>query len=122
MCIRDRDAVGDVIVAVFEQKPQFESKEAFRPWVIQSLLDRVHEMLQNQSNMEDVSDIEDYVCPKVQEKALNDQLWNAVEKLDSDYRMMILLYYFEAFSLAEISEMIRMPVSVVHSGCLLYTS
>ena len=108
-----QDAVGDVIVTVFEQKPQFESKEAFRPWLIQCLLDQVQEMLQNRQTMEDIPDMEEVVCDKVSEEPEEDQLWNVVEKLDATYRMMILLYCFESFSLTEISEIIRQPVSVV---------
>lgn len=110
-----QDAVGEVIVKIFEQNLLFENKDEFRTWLIQSLMDQVQKIAQNRSDMEEVPDIEAFVCDDVQEKSVDIKLWNMVDHLDSEYRMILLLYYFESFSMIEISEMIRLPVSAVCS-------
>jgi RNA polymerase sigma-70 factor (ECF subfamily) len=40
-------------------------------------------------------------------------VWEAVQKLDEKYRALIVLYYYEDFSIKHISEILSMPQNTV---------
>ena len=110
-----QDAVGEMIVKVYEQKPQFEDNAEFRPWVTQILMGEVHDMIQKQKYMEEIPDIENVGITKLSYQTTEDILWNVVDRLDPEYRMILILYYFESFSIGEISEILKLSETSVRT-------
>ena len=88
------DAIQDTILSCYENLKSLKQNRYFKTWMIRILINKCKDMIQKNAAME----------------------WAQVlETLDSKYRLVVLLYYMEGFSVREISDALDMKESTVKS-------
>lgn len=108
------DAVSNTIVIVFEKIQTLKNEEFFKTWLTRILINECYKICkQNKKiiylencNQETLSYNDTYVDFEVR---------NLVKKLEKDLREVVILYYFEDFSVKEISKIIKIPEGTVKS-------
>lgn len=108
------DAISNTVVIVFEKIQTLRNEEFFKTWLIRILINECYKIYkQNKKiiylencNQEALSYNDTYTDLETR---------NMVKKLDKDLRDIVILYYFEDFSVKEISKIIKIPEGTVKS-------
>ena len=88
------DAVQECICKAWEKRNSLKSEGAFRAWVTRILINECYDICRRGSKI---------------------VLLDAVMGLEEIYRMPILLFYVEGFSIREISRILQIPEGTVKS-------
>ena len=108
------DAISNTTVIVFEKIKTLKNEEYFKTWLTRILINECYKIYnQNKKivylenvNQEKLTYHDEYVDSEIR---------NLVKKLDKDLRQIVILYYFEDFSVKEISKIIQKPEGTVKS-------
>ena len=111
-CSADReDAVQECICKAWEKRDSLKSAGAFRAWVTRILINECYDICRRGSKIVLLDEMPEAVAPESGDRELRD----AVMGLDEIYRMPILLFYVEGFSIREISRILQIPEGTVKS-------
>lgn len=103
------DIAQDVFLALFREKKDFRSEEHLKAWLIRVAVNKSKNhvksswFVKRKEMPEDLSYLP---------KEYNDIL-QAVLSLDEKYRLPIHLFYYEGYSIREISQILKMPSATV---------
>lgn len=108
-----QDAVGDAIVKAFANIQRLRSKTSAKSWLMQILVNSARDIVHNRNKW------------KITEKSLedtgisapfeSDELLPIVMEMKEEFREVIILYYYEQFSVNDISKMLKIPSGTVKS-------
>ena len=108
------DAISNTTVIVFEKIKTLKNEEFFKTWLTRILINECYKIYNQNKKLVYLDNVN-------QEKlTYNDQyvdyeIRNLVKNLDKDLRQIVILYYFEDFSVKEIAKIIRKPEGTVKS-------
>lgn len=106
------DAVSEAIMEAYKSLPTLRNTKSFKPWIMKILINESY-ALSNRRKKEIVcSDMEISDEAVVDE---NKELWNTVNGLDEEFRIVTVLYYYEDLSLKEICKVLDLPMGTVKS-------
>jgi len=108
------DAVSNTIVIVFEKIQTLRNEEFFKTWLTRILINECYKIYkQNKKivylencNQETLSYNDTYADFEVRK---------LIKELDKDLKEIVVLYYFEEFSVKEISKIVKIPEGTVKS-------
>lgn len=108
------DAISSTTVIVFEKINTLKNEEFFKTWMTRILINECYKIYNQNKKIIYLEN-----CNK-QEEAYNDkyvdfEMRNLVKNLDGDLREVVVLYYFEEFSVKEISKIVKIPEGTVKS-------
>lgn len=108
------DAISNTTVIVFEKIKTLKKEEFFKTWLTRILMNECYKIY-NQNKK--VVHLETY---KQEELSYNDtyvdlEMKTFIKSLDKDLQKIIILYYFEEFSVKEIAELVKIPEGTVKS-------
>ncbi len=108
------DAISSTTVIVFEKINTLKNEEFFKTWMTRILINECYKIYNQNKKIIYLEN-----CNK-QEEAYNDkyvdfEMRNLVKNLDRDLREVVVLYYFEEFSVKEISKIVKIPEGTVKS-------
>lgn len=108
------DAISNTTVIVFEKIHTLKNEEYFKTWLTRILINECYKIY-NQNKK--IIYLENYDQEKLtyNDTYVNDEIKNVIEKLDKDLKQIVILYYFEDFSVKEISKIIKIPEGTVKS-------
>lgn len=108
------DAISNTTVIVFEKIYTLKNKEYFKTWLTRILINECYKIY-NQNKK--IVYLENYDKEKLihNDTYVDDDIKNIVKKLDKDLRQIVILYYFEDFSIKEIAKIIKIPEGTVKS-------
>lgn len=107
-----QDAVSEAIVLAFEKCHQLRKTSSAKSWLMQILVNsskkiavqsNKYVLLENEIQYEQVEEFKD------------DDMWETVMELDEEFREVVVLYYYEQFSVREIGKMLKVPEGTVKS-------
>ncbi len=105
------DVVQEVFTKLYKYKPKFNSKEHEKAWLIRvtvnqakSSLRKIKRLVHYEESMH-----ENIAFDNNEQRAVHE----AVRTLESKYRIIIYLYYFEGYNTKEISQILSVPLSTV---------
>lgn len=108
-----QDAVGDTIVKAYENIHKLRKKESVRSWLMQILVNSSKDIVKKKSKWKllenEMEELEDSNAFK------SDQMWFLVMELPVEFRIVVALYYYEQFSVREISELLGISEGTVKS-------
>lgn len=107
-----QDAVGDAIVKAFEQRRTLNNIEKFKPWMMRIVVNISKNMLKKRRRIVYIEDMPEI---KASASKKRDEVWDIVLELDYEYRVVVVLYYYERFSTKEISQMLHIPEGTIKS-------
>lgn len=105
------DAVADTILTCFEKIQDLRESKYFKTWMIRILINTCNDMLK-QKNRNFL--MEEYVEIPVEDKGRqNVEFFETLNKIDQKYRVVLILYYVEGFSVKEIADLLEIKETTV---------
>ena len=105
------DAVQECILKAWEKLDSLKSDSAFRSWIIRILINECYNIGRAGSKIVLMDELPESAAPEVSDPDLKD----ALARLDEIYRIPVLLFYMEGFSLKEIAGILQVPEGTVKS-------
>ena len=103
------DAVQEVFIRLMTKKPEFSGSEHEKAWLIRVTVNISRNMLKSAARHSAPLD-GDLASPEPESLG---ELLDAVMKLPERYGTVLHLYYYEGYSIKEISEILRLPAATV---------
>lgn len=107
-----QDAVSEAIVLAFEKCHQLRKTSSAKSWLMQILVNS-SKKIAVQSNKYVL--LENEIQYEQAEEFKDDDMWETVMELDEEFREVVVLYYYEQFSVREIGKMLKVPEGTVKS-------
>ena len=105
------DVTQTVLLRLYESDKVFDSEDHLKHWLIRVTLNECRKHWRTPwSRTEDYTD---YVNTLVFEQPQYNDLFDAVMALDTKYRVVIYLYYYEGYSIEEIARLLNQPSGTV---------
>lgn len=106
------DTVGEAVLRAYEKRRTLRDQERFKPWIMQITANEARKIYRRNKRIVPVEDMEAYM-PVFRSES--HELWDVVMGMDQAYREVIMLYFYERFSVREISTVLRIPEGTVKS-------
>lgn len=103
------DAIQSAILKAFDNLDTLKQKKYFTTWLTRILMNECYQILRKQR--EQVS-YEDYM-ENQESPQENGEVYEAVMGLEETYRMPMVLYYIEGYSVKEVASILEISVSNV---------
>lgn len=108
------DAVSETFVRLIKNGNKFESDEHIKAWLIVTAMNVCKTTLRHWTNQrrddsKEITEIPDTVSEK------NYELLKNILELPEKYKTVIYMYYYEGFSISEISDFLNITESAVRS-------
>ena len=108
------DAISNTTVIVFEKIHTLKSPEFFKTWLIRILINecnKIHRQNKKIIYLENYNQTDLVYNDKYDDFGVR----QAIKKLDEDLKTIVILFYFEDFSVKEISEIQKLPEGTIKS-------
>ncbi len=106
------DAVSEAVLRAYEKIHTLREADRFKPWIMQITANEARKIYGKNKRVTPVEDMEAYMPVFRDEKH---ELWDVVMQLEPAYREVIMLYFYERFTMKEISRIVRVPEGTVKS-------
>ncbi len=106
------DAVSECICKAWEKRDSLKSDDAFRAWVTRILINECYDICRRSGKVIVLDELPESAAP---EDSGDRELRDLIMDMDEIYRMPIILFYIEGFSIREISGILRIPEGTVKS-------
>ena len=105
------DVTQEVLIKLYREKRDFESMEHVKRWLIRVTVNQSRKLFR--SPWRRVEPLEDYAEMLGFEQPEDRGLFLAVMGLEAKYRLPVLLYYYEGYSIREIAKLLGVPAPTV---------
>lgn len=109
------DAIQETILKAWLNIDKLKNKDSFTPWIARILVNECYGIIRKRENNLEIDDniiISPDNTAKVDNKL---DVWQALDKLNVDFRIPLILYFFEDFSYEEIASILKLPQGTVKS-------
>ncbi len=106
------DAVQECILKAWEKQDSLKSDAAFRSWVTRILINECYDICRRSGKVVVLDELPDIAAPETLD---NRDLRDAIDRLEDIYRLPILLFYVEGFSIRECARILQIPEGTVKS-------
>ena len=105
------DITQTVFLKLYREPKPFASEAHVKHWLIRVTVNECNTLFRNPFRA--AENIADYANTLRFETAEQSDLFDAVMALSEKYRLPLFLYYYEEYSTAEISKLLKLPVPTV---------
>jgi RNA polymerase sigma factor, sigma-70 family len=106
------DAVQECILKAWEKRDSLKNDAAFRAWVTRILVNECYDICRRSGKVIVLDELPESTAPEDTEGR---ELRELIMEMDEIYRMPIIMFYIEGFSIREISRILRIPEGTVKS-------
>lgn len=106
------DAVCNAILKGYEHLEQLRNPHKFKPWMCTITKNEALQIKRKRMLLPGDEKIEEILEPVQDEHR---ELWDVVQKLQEEYRMVIVLFYYADLSAKDISKVLDIPIGTVKS-------
>ncbi len=114
-CLKSREDADDVtqntLLALYRTDKTFQSGEHLKAWLIRVTLNECKKILRSPWRRRGGIPLEQYDASLGFEDEQAWELYAAIMALDVKYRAVIVLYYYEGYSLAETAKLLGIPTA-----------
>lgn len=108
-----KDAVGEAIVKAYEKIDLLRNEDRLEAWIMQIVLNVSKNMRIKRSR--EVYGETEKILKQREVWDYHDELWDIIEKMPTKYGDVLHLFYYEEYTMDEISEILDVPVGTVKS-------
>lgn len=101
-----QDAVSECIVRAFENRTSLKKRTSARFWLMKILINVSRSAITKRQKVVLFADPEQY---EQEPETAEDHLWSVILELPENVRVVMVLYYYEGFSVREISTLLDIP-------------
>ena len=109
------DVTQTVFLKAWEKKPDFRDADHVIPWILTTTRNQckdIHKSFYRRKR----ADLENAPEPQVTlETQMDSEIWEALQSLAEKYRMVLYLYYYEGYSVRELSVILRRRESTLQT-------
>lgn len=115
------DIVSDAVYKAYMNIEKLKNPQFFNTWITRILINSSKDFYNKHKKMIITDDVEKLTNPDSQSiiKDIcceeNIDLYNAIDRLEDNYKSIIILKYFQDLTLSEISEVLEFPIGTVKS-------
>ncbi len=106
------DAVSEAILKAYENLHTLRRKERFQAWIMQITANEARRLYTRNKRVVPIENMEAYM-PIFQDE--HHELWDVVMEMETAYREVVMLYFYERFSIKEIAMILDIPEGTVKS-------
>lgn len=106
------DAVSNAILKGYENIAQLRAVHKFKPWMLTITKNEALKIKKKRLVLPGNETVEALMQPV---RAHYDELWDVLQQMKEEYRLVIVLFYYEGLSIRDISEVLDIPVGTVKS-------
>lgn len=108
------DAISNTTVIVFEKIGTLKNEEFFKTWLIRILINECYKIYKQNKKIIylDNCNQENLVYS---DKYVDFEIRKTIKNLDKDLQEIVILYYYEDFSVKDISQILKIPEGTVKS-------
>lgn len=107
------DVVQNTLLALYRAERPFESEEHVKAWLVRVAVNECKKILRSPWRRRAETPFEDFAGTLVFEEPHDRELFSAIMALDAKYRAVIVLYYYEGYSIAETARLLGLPAATV---------
>lgn len=113
------DAIQDALISMYRSYEQLENKEYFSTWATRIVINKCYDLLRKNRNnvvaidekVENDMNMAQYDKYEVDEYGIKE----AMKYLNEDFKLIVVLYYYNNYSIKEISQIVNIPEGTVKS-------
>lgn len=106
------DAVSSAVLKAYENRGQIRSFHKFKPWLLTITKNEALKLKSKRLILPGNETVESLLKPV---QAHYDELWDVLQQMKEEYRLAVVLFYYEGLSLKDISDVLDIPVGTVKS-------
>lgn len=106
------DAVCSAIQIAFEKQEQLKHESKFKAWFLTIVKNEALQLRRKRLDLPGNDWIESELKPVYD---VYDELWDVLQKLPEEFRIVIVLYYYANLPIWQIARMLEIPVGTVKS-------
>lgn len=106
------DAVSNAILKAYENKGQIHVFHKFKPWMLTITKNEALKIKKKRLYLPGDETVEALSNPVV---AHYDELWDVLQRMKEEYRLVVVLFYYEGLSHRDISDVLNISVGTVKS-------
>lgn len=107
-----QDAVCSAIQKAYEKLEQLRNPKKFKAWMVAITRNEALQLRRKRVELPGDEKLEAMLEPTVDSY---DELWDVVQRLPEEYRIVIVLYYYNELSIREIAAMLEVATGTVKS-------
>ena len=108
------DAAQEAVIRAWERIGGLRKPEYFETWLTRILINVCYDMLRGRRNIVPLEEIAEQPAPEGTDRDLHE----AIQKLDRELRIAVVLHYMEGYKLREIAEILELPIGTVKTRLL----
>ena len=99
------DAIQNALLSAYEHLDDLRLFDKIKPWVLKILTRECYRIADRRPNYTELDDLPDAAAP-CEDLDTKASVWNAVNSLETRYREIIILFYYENLSTKEIAQIL----------------
>ena len=99
------DAIQNALLSAYEHLDDLRLFDKIKPWVLKILTRECYQIADRRPNYTELDDLPDAAAP-CEDLDTKASVWNAVNSLETRYREIIILFYYENLSTKEIAQIL----------------
>ena len=107
-----QDAVGNAILKAYECRNQLRSPDRFKAWMITITRNEALRMAKKRMELPGDEKVEQLLEPA---RDHYNELWDCVQQLPEEYRLGIVMFYYNDLSIRDIAKVLDVPSGTVKS-------
>ena len=113
------DAIQEALISIYRNYEQLENTDYFSTWATRIVINKCYDLLRKNKNnivpidekIENDRNIAQYDEYEVDEYGIKE----AMKYLNEDFKLIVILYYYDNYSIKEISQIVNIPEGTVKS-------
>lgn len=106
------DAVCNAVLKAYEHREQLKNSHKFKAWMFTITKNEALKVYKKRLELPGDEEIE-RLLPSAQDT--HNELWDIIQELKEEYRLVIVLFYYNDLSIRNISDILSIPIGTVKS-------
>lgn len=106
------DAVCNAVLKGYEHREQLKNSRKFKAWMLTITKNEALKVYKKRMELPGDEEVE-RLLPPTQDS--HHELWDIIQELKEEYRLVIVLFYYNDLSIRNISDVLSVPVGTVKS-------
>lgn len=106
-----KDAVSEAVYISYDRLESLRNNKSFKSWIMRILINESYKIYNQRKRSIQLEDYQSTTQYYFDEE--NASLWSAIEELNNDTRMLVILFYFDGMNVKEISKITGLSQSAI---------
>lgn len=106
------DAVSNAILKAYENMGQIRFFHKFKPWMLTITKNEALKIKKKRLILPGDETVETLLKPVL---VHYDELWDVLQGMKEEYRLVVVLFYYEELSIRDIADVLNIPIGTVKS-------